>query len=102
MTAWLIVYRNSFQADILHGLAAELRAGGVGTVALPSCSKLCIRSSRARQGGVGGILPGQRGANWQRPARRLTAALLHVLSGVALFFIFASPFACALSLSRQI
>src|SRR5947199_9741610 len=34
MPDWLIVYLGSLQAGIIRSLAAELRAGGVGAVAL--------------------------------------------------------------------
>ena len=34
MPDWLIVYLGSLQAGVMRGLAAELRAGGVGTVTL--------------------------------------------------------------------
>ena len=34
MPDWLIVYLGSLQAGVMRGLAAELRAGGIGTVAL--------------------------------------------------------------------
>jgi ABC-type nickel/cobalt efflux system permease component RcnA len=34
MPDWLSVYLCSFQAGVMRGLAAEMRSGGVGTVAL--------------------------------------------------------------------
>ena len=34
MPDWLIVYLGSFQGGVMRDLAAELRAGGIGTVAL--------------------------------------------------------------------
>jgi nickel/cobalt exporter len=102
MTEWLIVYLSSFQAGILHVLAAELRAGGVGAVAFafmlgavhaltPGHGKAALAAyflgSEARIG------KGLRVA--------LAAALLHVLSGVALFFILRFTVGRALSLTGR-
>jgi nickel/cobalt transporter (NicO) family protein len=88
MADWLIVYLGSFQAGILRVLASELRAGGIGTAALAFTL-----------GAVHALTPGHGKAALAayflgREARigkglrvALAAAFLHVLSGLALFFI---------------
>lgn len=88
MPDWLIVYLGSIQAGVMRGLAAELRAGGVGTVALAFAL-----------GAVHALTPGHGKAALAayflgREARigkglrvALAAALLHVLSGFAVFLV---------------
>jgi nickel/cobalt exporter len=88
MPDWLIVYLGSFQAGVMRSLAAELRAGGVGTVALAFTL-----------GAVHALTPGHGKAALAayflgREARigkglrvALVAAFLHVLSGFAVFLV---------------
>ena len=102
MTEWLIVHLSSFQAGVLRGLAAELRAGGVGTAALAFTL-----------GAVHALTPGHGKAALAayflgREARigkglrvALAAALLHVLSGLALFFILRFTVGRALSITGR-
>jgi ABC-type nickel/cobalt efflux system permease component RcnA len=88
MPDWLIAYLGSIQAGIVRTLAAELRAGGLGTAALAFAL-----------GAVHALTPGHGKAALAayflgREARigkglqlALTAALLHVLSGFAVFLV---------------
>jgi ABC-type nickel/cobalt efflux system permease component RcnA len=87
MAEWLIVYLSSFQAGVLRGLATELRAGGVSTAALA----FTLGAVHALTPGHGKALAAYflgREARIGKGLRvALAAALLHVLSGLALFFI---------------
>jgi ABC-type nickel/cobalt efflux system permease component RcnA len=102
MAEWLIFYLSSFQAGVLRGLAAELRAGGVGTAALAFTL-----------GAVHALTPGHGKAALAayflgREARigkglrvALAAALLHVLSGFVLFFVLRFVAGRALSITGR-
>jgi len=88
MPDWLMTYLSSFQGGVIRSLAAELRTGGLGTAALafvlgavhaltPGHGKAALAAyflgTEARVG------KGLRVA--------LSAALLHVLSGFAVFLV---------------
>src|SRR5262249_6513121 len=88
MSDWLIVHLSSFQAGIMRGLAAELRAGGTCTIAFsftlgpahalaPGHGKSTVAAYFL--GTEAGVSKGLRTA--------LIAALLHVLSGLAAFVV---------------
>src|SRR5262245_10595786 len=88
MPDWLIVHLSSLQAGVMRTLAAELRAGGLGTAMLAFAL-----------GAVHALTPGHgktalaayflgREAEVGKGVRvSLTAALLHVLSGFAAFLV---------------
>jgi ABC-type nickel/cobalt efflux system permease component RcnA len=88
MLNWLIAYLTPVQGGILHSLSAELRAGGVSTIALAFAL-----------GAVHALTPGHgktalaayflgRDAPVGKGVRMaLTAAMLHVLSGLTIFLV---------------
>lgn len=88
MPEWLIAYLGSLQAGVVRNLAAELRAGGLGTAVLAFTL-----------GAVHALTPGHGKAALAayflgREARigkglrvALAAAFLHVLSGFAVFLV---------------
>ena len=88
MPDWLIVWLGQIQGGIVRNLATELRAGGIGTIGLAFAL-----------GALHALTPGHGKAAlaayfWDRDAHitkglrmALTAALLHVLSGFAIFLV---------------
>src|SRR5436190_2970451 len=102
MADWLIVHLSSFQAGVMRALAAELRAGGIGAVALAFTL-----------GAVHALTPGHgksalaayflgREAHIGKGLRvALAAGLLHVLSGFALFFVLRLMVGRALSIAGR-
>ena len=88
MPDWLIVYLGSFQAGVMRGLAAELRAGGIGTVALA----FTLGAAHALTPGHGkaalaAYFLGKEAKIGKGLRVALAAAFLHVLSGFAVFLI---------------
>src|SRR5262245_54156639 len=88
MVEWLIVHLSSFQAGVVRGLAAELRAGGVGTVALAfTLGVVHARKPGHGEPALAGSFLGSEARIGKGLRVALAAALLHVLSGLALFLI---------------
>jgi ABC-type nickel/cobalt efflux system permease component RcnA len=88
MPDWLIVHLGSFQAGVMRGLAAELRAGGVGTIALA----FTLGAVHALTPGHGkavlvAYFLGKKARVGKGLRVALAAAFLHVLSGLAAFLV---------------
>jgi nickel/cobalt exporter len=88
MPDWLIVHLGSFQAGVMRGLAAELRAGGVGTAALA----FTLGAAHALTPGHGkaalaAYFLGKEAKIGKGLRVALAAAFLHVLSGFAVFLV---------------
>jgi ABC-type nickel/cobalt efflux system permease component RcnA len=88
MPDWLIVYLGSFQAGVMRGLAAELRAGGMGSVALA----FTLGAAHALTPGHGkaalaAYFLGKEAKIGKGLRIALAAAFLHVLSGLAVFLV---------------
>lgn len=89
MLDWLMGYLASLQAGILRNLAAELRAGGLGTAVLA----FLLGALHALTPGHGKLALGTYFLGQEVRVVRglrvtLSAALLHVLSGFAVFLLF--------------
>jgi ABC-type nickel/cobalt efflux system permease component RcnA len=88
MPDWLIAYLGSLQGGIVRTLAVELRAGGLGAAALA----FGLGATHALTPGHGKAALAAyflgREANISKGVRiALTAAMLHVLSGFAVFLV---------------
>jgi ABC-type nickel/cobalt efflux system permease component RcnA len=88
MSDWLIVQLAALQAGIMRTLAAELRAGGLGTSVLA----FSLGAVHALTPGHGKTALAAYFLGTEAPIGRglrvaLAAALLHVLSGFALFLV---------------
>jgi ABC-type nickel/cobalt efflux system permease component RcnA len=88
MPDWLIVYLGSFQAGVMRGLAAELRAGGVGTVALAfTLGAVHALTPGHGKAALAAYFLGKEARIGKGLRVALVAALLHVLSGFAVFLV---------------
>lgn len=86
MPDWLIAYLSTLQGGIVRSLAGELRAGGIGTAGLA----FALGSLHALTPGHGKTALAAYFLGREAPIRKglrvaLLAALLHVLSGFAVF-----------------
>jgi nickel/cobalt transporter (NicO) family protein len=88
MPDWLIVYLGSFQAGVMRGLAAELRAGGVGTVALAfTLGAVHALTPGHGKAALAAYFLGKEARIGKGLRVALVAAFLHVLSGFAVFLV---------------
>lgn len=88
MLDWLIVYLGSLQGDIVRTLTAELRAGGVGTIALAfSLGALHALTPGHGKAALAAYFLGREARITKGLRMALTAALLHVLSGFVAFLV---------------
>jgi ABC-type nickel/cobalt efflux system permease component RcnA len=88
MPEWLIVYLGSFQAGVMRGLAAELRAGGVGTVALAfTLGAVHALTPGHGKAALAAYFLGKEARIGKGLRVALVAAFLHVLSGFAVFLV---------------
>jgi nickel/cobalt exporter len=102
MTEWLIVHLSSFQAGVLRGLAAELRAGGVGSAALAfTLGAVHALTPGHGKAALAAYFLGTEARIGKGLRVALAAALLHVLSGLALFFILRLTVGRALSITGR-
>jgi nickel/cobalt exporter len=85
---WLIAWLGQIQGDIVRTLAAELRAGGVGTAGLAfALGALHALTPGHGKAALAAYFLG-REAHFGKGLRlALMAALLHVLSGLVLFLV---------------
>ena len=88
MPDWLMLYLGSLQGGIVRSLAVELRAGGLGTAFLA----FALGALHALTPGHGKValtayFLGRKAHIGKGLRVALSAALLHVLSGFALFLI---------------
>jgi nickel/cobalt transporter (NicO) family protein len=88
MPDWLIAYLGSLQGGIVRTLAVELRAGGLGAAALAfGLGALHALTPGHGKAALAAYFLG-REANISKGVRiALTAAMLHVLSGLAVFLV---------------
>src|SRR5262245_31833635 len=88
MLDWLITHLASLQGDIVRSLAAELRAGGLGTVLLASSlGALHALTPGHGKAALAAYFLGQEAQIVKGLRVTLSAALLHVLSGFAVFLV---------------
>jgi ABC-type nickel/cobalt efflux system permease component RcnA len=88
MLDWLIVYLASLQGGIVRSLAAELRAGGLGTAVLAfSLGALHALTPGHGKAALAAYFLGQEARVVTGLRVTLWAALLHVLSGFAVFLV---------------
>lgn len=88
MPDWLIVYLGSFQAGVMRGLAAELRAGGVGTVALAfTLGAVHALTPGHGKAALAAYFLGKEARIGKGLRVACVAAFLHVLSGFAVFLV---------------
>jgi len=88
MLDWLITHLASLQGDIVRSLAAELRAGGLGTVLLASSlGALHALTPGHGKAALAAYFLGQEARIVKGLRVTLSAALLHVLSGFAVFLV---------------
>jgi nickel/cobalt exporter len=89
MLDWLTGNLASLQGDILRNLAPELRAGGLGTAVLAFLlGALHALTPGHGKSAVGAYFLGQEASVVGGLRVTLSAALLHVLSGFAVFLVF--------------
>ncbi len=85
---WLITYLASLQGGILRTLAAELRAGGIGAIALASgLGALHALTPGHGKAALAAYFIGKEAHLGKGVRIALSAALLHVLSGFAAFLV---------------
>ena len=88
MLDWLIAYLASLQGGIVRSLAAELRAGGLGTAVLAfSLGALHALTPGHGKAALAAYFLGQEAHVAKGLRVTLSAALLHVLSGFAVFLV---------------
>ena len=88
MLDWLIAYLASLQGGIVRSLAAELRAGGLGTAVLAfSLGALHALTPGHGKAALAAYFLGQEARVAKGLRVTLSAALLHVLSGFAVFLV---------------
>src|SRR5262245_23636898 len=88
MLDWLFTYLASLQGDIVRSLATELRAGGLGTAVLAfSLGALHALTPGHGKAALAAYFLGQEARVAKGLRVTLAAALLHVLSGFAVFLI---------------
>jgi len=88
MLEWLMAYLGSLQGDIVRNLAAELRAGGIGTAILAfSLGALHALTPGHGKAALAAYFLGQEARLAKGLRIALSAALLHVLSGLAVFLV---------------
>lgn len=88
MPDWLIVYLGSLQAGIMRGLAADLRAGGLGTVALAfTLGAVHALTPGHGKTALAAYFLGREARIGKGLCVALMAAFLHVLSGFAVFLV---------------
>jgi ABC-type nickel/cobalt efflux system permease component RcnA len=88
MPDWLIVHLASLQAGVMRTLAAELRAGGLGTSVLAfSLGALHALTPGHGKSALAAYFLGTDAPIGKGVRVALTAALLHVLSGLAVFLV---------------
>jgi ABC-type nickel/cobalt efflux system permease component RcnA len=86
MPDWLITYLGALQGDIVRTLAAELRAGGLGTAWLAfGLGALHALTPGHGKAALAAYLLGREARIGKGVRIALTAALLHILSGFAAF-----------------
>jgi ABC-type nickel/cobalt efflux system permease component RcnA len=89
MLDWLIANLGSLQGGIVRSLAAELRAGGLGTALLAfSLGALHALTPGHGKAALAAYFLGQEAEAGKGLRITLSAALLHVLSGFAVFLVF--------------
>ena len=88
MPDWLITYLGSLQGGIVRTLAAEMRAGGLGTawLALWTWRAPCAHA-RPREGSARGLFSGPRGAHRQWCSHRPGGCATARVSGFAAFVV---------------
>ena len=88
MLDWLIAYLASLQGGIVRNLAAELRAGGLGTAVLAfSLGALHALTPGHGKAALAAYFLGQEARVAKGLRIALSAALLHVLSGFVAFLV---------------
>ena len=88
MLDWLMPYLGSLQGGILHNLAAALRAGGSGTIALAfALGALHALTPGHGKAVLAAYVLGQDVRVGRGLGITLSAALLHVVSGLAAFLV---------------
>ena len=88
MMDWLITYLASVQGGILRTLAAELRAGGIGAAAFAfTLGALHALTPGHGKAALAAYFIGKEARLGKGVQVALTAALLHVLSGFAVFLV---------------
>jgi nickel/cobalt exporter len=86
MLDWLMAYLASLQGGIVRSLATELRAGGTGTAVLAfSLGALHALTPGHGEAALAAYFLGQEARIGKGLRIALSAALLHVLSGIAVF-----------------
>lgn len=86
MLDWLMAYLASLQGGIVRSLATELRAGGTGTAVLAfSLGALHALTPGHGKAALAAYFLGQEARIGKGLRIALSAALLHVLSGIAVF-----------------
>jgi len=88
MPDWLIAYLGSWQGGIARTLAAELRAGGIGAASLAfGLGALHALTPGHGKAALAAYFLGREAHVGKGLRVALTAALLHVLSGLAAFLV---------------
>ena len=88
MPDWLIAYLGSIQGSIVRTLAAELRAGGLGTAAFAfALGAVHALTPGHGKAALAAYFLGTEARIGKGLRVALTAALLHVLSGFAVFLL---------------
>jgi ABC-type nickel/cobalt efflux system permease component RcnA len=88
VTEWLIGYLSSLQGGIVRSLAAELRAGGLGTAALAfGLGAVHALTPGHGKAALAAYFLGKEARIGKGLYVSLSAALLHVLSGFAAFLV---------------
>jgi nickel/cobalt transporter (NicO) family protein len=88
MPDWLIAYLGSLQGAIVRTLAAEMRAGGLGTAWLAyGLGALHALTPGHGKAALAAYFLGREARVGKGVRIALTAALLHVLSGFAVFLV---------------
>jgi ABC-type nickel/cobalt efflux system permease component RcnA len=88
MLEWLVAYLASLQGGIVRTLAAELRAGGLGTAVLAfSLGALHALTPGHGKAALAAYFLGQEARLATGLRVTVSAALLHVLSGLAVFLV---------------
>jgi ABC-type nickel/cobalt efflux system permease component RcnA len=89
MLDWLMTNIGSLQGGFMRGLATELRAGGSGTALLAfALGALHALTPGHGKAALAAYFLGQEARITEGLRLALTAALLHVLSGFAIFLMF--------------
>lgn len=88
MSDWLITHLAELQGQIVHTLAGELRSGGSAAVALAfALGALHALTPGHGKAALAAYFFGREGHAAKGVRIALTAALLHVLSGLAVFLV---------------